>query len=619
MPDSVVGEIRQSQVLWTYGPGALIDLPNMSVMPTGIDRWEVERCDPIDEPRLLAKVKEILGPNVKHLRKPPVSDSDNVDLFSAEGRVGMSVRPFPRFMRCVRCGYLAEREDDQLFELKPDRFRPERTKFIHRGCDRALKLKTPSEAVPARFLLACRNGHLDDFPWRWYVHDGPSECSQPMYFFESNASLQTENLKVKCDCGRSKSLAHAFGEQSVQHLPRCRGRHAHLDHFEEGCEERPRTVILGASNSWFPMSVSTLALPPLGDALNKYLEDGWDHFQDVDDKTELKGILKTLKKMNFLTGIERFSQDEIWDGIVEKRNGGTATVLNEQIDVKVPEWVVLTHPDPPTDWPHFLSEKAHIPSGLSGIFDEVLLLKRMREVNALIGFTRVEAPEETDDPDERPPMAPLTRGSPEWVPVSEVHGEGIFVKFNENRLKTWEASRPVETRRALLEQGHRAWRSARNLNPDVGMPLMRYIMMHSFAHLIIRELALECGYNSASIRERIYASDDSSMPMAGILIYTAAADSDGTLGGLVELGEPNNFGPIIHKALQRATVCSSDPICSEHRALQDRSLHLAACHSCTFVSETSCERMNRYLDRALLVPTFDVGDAAYFKELVEHV
>jgi len=100
--------------------------------------------------------------------------------------------------------------------------------------------------------------------------------------------------------------------------------------------------------------------------------------------------------------------------------------------------------------------------------------------------------------------------------------------------------------------------------------------------------------------------------MAGVLIYTAAADSDGTLGGLVELGKPEKLGRIVDLALKRATICSSDPLCSEHDPGKDRSLHASACHACVFVSETSCEKNNRYLDRTLLVPTFVNSTAAFF-------
>lgn len=139
-------------------------------------------------------------------------------------------------------------------------------------------------------------------------------------------------------------------------------------------------------------------------------------------------------------------------------------------------------------------------------------------------------------------------------------------------------------------------------------------MLHTIAHLLVRELALECGYNAASIRERVYASSDPQAPMAGILLYTAAADSDGTLGGLIDLGKPEFLGRLLDQALERASICSSDPLCAEHDPSKDRSLHAAACHSCTFVSETSCERGNRYLDRALVTATLKDSEASLFRE-----
>jgi hypothetical protein len=138
-------------------------------------------------------------------------------------------------------------------------------------------------------------------------------------------------------------------------------------------------------------------------------------------------------------------------------------------------------------------------------------------------------------------------------------------------------------------------------------------MLHTLSHLLIRELALECGYNAASIRERIYADTSGLRPQAGILIYTAAADSDGTLGGLVDLGKPENLGRLLEQALNRSKICSSDPLCSEHDPEKDRSLHGSSCHACSLVAETSCEPGNRYLDRSLLIPTLERGDAAFFK------
>lgn len=611
MSGTPVGQVRPSQLLWTYGPGALVDLPNLSVITMGLDRWDTDRCPPVEEARLLAAVRRILGSQVERLRMPPFLREEGANPFSAEGRIGVPVRPFPRWLRCVKCGLLAE-YDSGLFEIKANPYRPDQTQFIHTNCEKGGR----SDAVPARFLLACRNGHLDDFPWRWFVHGGPSECMGTLRFFERGASLQTENLWVRCDrCDAARSLVHAFGKEAQDNLPACRGRHPHLDTYDDTCEEHPRAVLLGATNSWFPITLSVLAIPLEGDQLSQLLADGWEYFSDVESVDEVRLVVKTLTKSASLPGIERYEPSEIWKAIEDRRAGkGAAATPMSEGDIKRPEWNVLASPNPPSDWPHFMSERVEIPKSFSDLIDDVLLLKRLREVNALVGYTRVEAPEETADPDERPPMADLSRSKPEWVPATEVHGEGIFIKFREDALRRWEGRQAVSDRDRMILTGHRGWRNARSLSPDQGYPGIRYAMLHTFAHLLVRELALECGYNAASIRERIYASADPSAPMAGVLLYTAAADSDGTLGGLVELGKPENLGPLIGQALVRAGICSSDPLCSEHDPSTDRSLHAASCHACTFVAETSCERGNRYLDRALLVRTFDCDGAAFFQQ-----
>ncbi|MDF5979455.1 DUF1998 domain-containing protein [Pseudomonas aeruginosa] len=228
-------------------------------------------------------------------------------------------------------------------------------------------------------------------------------------------------------------------------------------------------------------------------------------------------------------------------------------------------------------------------------------------------FHSGRGPEESGAPNERPQMASLSRSKPDWVPANQVHGEGIFIQFDEAALVSWEALDGVKKVDQMLRGGHKGWRNSRHLDPNEGFPGIRYAMLHTLSHLLIRELALECGYNAASIRERIYADTSGDNPQAGILIYTAAADSDGTLGGLVDLGKPDNLGRLLEQALNRSKICSSDPLCSEHGPEKDRSLHGAACHACSLVAETSCERGNRYLDRSLLVPTLERTDAAFFK------
>lgn len=611
---TAVGEVRPSQLLWTYGPGALIDLPNLSVVTMGLDQWDRDRCQPVEEARLLAAVRRVLGPEINSLRMPPFQREELVDPFSAEAFIGVPVKPFPRWLRCVKCGLLSA-YDVGLFDCKEHRFRPEMTRFVHKGCrgSRGDQPAKDADAVPARFLLACRAGHLDDFPWHYFVHRGPSGCKGTLRFFEAGASLQTENLWVKCsECDASRNMAQAFGNIGKENLPKCRGRHPHTDGFDGDCKQEPRAVLLGATNSWFPISISALAIPISKDPIVQLVTDGWDYFEDLESEAEVKVTIKTLKKTGALSGIDKHSASAVWSAIESIRQGSSGEEITEA-DIKNPEWEVLTNPNPPTDWPHFLSKKVTPPTKYDSPVQSVLLLERLREVNALLGFTRVEAPEEMGDGEDRPGMASLCNRKPEWVPANQVHGEGIFIRFAEGRLKAWEGRDSVTALETQLRNGHRGWRNMRKLDPNNGYPGIRYALLHTISHLLIRELALECGYNAASIRERIYAKECADDPQAGILIYTAAADSDGTLGGLVDLGKPENLGRLLDQALERAKICSSDPLCSEHDPTRDRSLHGAACHACSFVAETSCEKQNRYLHRALVIPTIEHSDAAFFE------
>ena len=374
--------------------------------------------------------------------------------------------------------------DSGLFEIKENPDRPEDARFVHKICDKG----RDSDAVPARFLLACRNGHLDDFPWRWFVHQGPSSCTGTLRFFEQGASLQTENLWVRCDgCDASRSLVHAFGREAEENLPACRGRHPHLNSFDEDCQERPRAVLLGSTNSWFSISLSVLAIPRVKNQVAQLIANGWAYFSDAESEAEAKVVLKTLTKTGNLPGIEAYSPEEVWKAIEAKRSGKQEEALNE-VDIKRPEWRVLTDPAAPNDWPHFLTSKTTVPPEATDVVESVLLLERLREVNALVGFTRVEAPEESDDPEERPPMAALCRAKPTWVPAAEVHGEGIFIRFKEDAIRTWETVSAVKKRDETLKAGHRGWRNARQLAPEKGYPGIRYAMLHTFSHLLIREI-----------------------------------------------------------------------------------------------------------------------------------
>jgi hypothetical protein len=149
-----------------------------------------------------------------------------------------------------------------------------------------------------------------------------------------------------------------------------------------------------------------------------------------------------------------------------------------------------------------------------------------------------------------------------------------------------------------------------NASPEQPLSAKR-LMLHSFAHILIKQLTLDCGYSSASLRERLYIDDDTD-GMCGVLIYTGTSDSDGTLGGLQSRAERKILENTILTALEAARWCSSDPLCISGDMAQSEALSIAACHSCLLLPETSCEFHNRYLDRALLVGTVEDSEIGFF-------
>lgn len=586
--------------MWAHGVGALVDLPHLAVVVRGLDQWDPNQCVPLSEPRLLAGVRRRLGRQVEQLRAAPLPPGTDrpFDPFGEDARIGVPVLPFPEYLRCPRCGLLAH-VGSRLFELKDgsqERFSPDRVRYEHTNCNKG---RHPT-AVPARFLVACRAGHLDDFPWRYYVHRGASDCLGQLRFYERGASLETANLWVACtECDLERSMVQAFDREKPA-LPACRGRHAHLSRFDAECSEMLRPILLGASNGWFPTAMTVLSVPTQSGRLAQLVEDHWTVLEPV---TSIE-VLRYARTTAQLAAFSEFSDEVIWSAVEDYRNQGDDDAESDVVDLKSPEWDVFVNPDDVPQGEDFRVSPVAVPDGAPGL-ESVLLAERLREVGALIGFTRVEPPEEGGS-EHGPSRAPLTSGSPSWILATEVRGEGVFLRFDAAHLESWLARPEVLQREQRLLEGYRHWRAARRMpQDDEAFPGALYFAIHSFSHALLREFAIDCGYSAASIRERIYAStEDGRIQMAGLMLYTAAPDSEGTLGGLVELGRPENLGRLVTRALAMASLCSSDPLCSEHDPTADRSLHGAACHACLFAAETSCEEGNRFLDRALLVPTF---------------
>lgn len=603
-----VGALRPSALIHTFGVGSVVDLPRLSAMVMGLDDWRLEDAPVIDEPRLLAKIRQQAGlEQVERLHGPPQTGDRgglSAGVLDPANLVGVPVVPFPRWLLCPVCRKLAPIESG-LFELRVNAVRPDGNKYLHTNCAKA---KTPPTVLPARFVVACEDGHLDDFPWVAFAHHTAAgagvDCAFNLRLDELGASGEVADIQVQCvTCDSKRRLSQAFGEKNRDNMPPCSGAHPHLR--ERGpCTRRMRAMLLGATNSWFAVKESALSIPRHEDELMQRLEA---HRSQLDAVQELSD-LAFLRRRGELAGFADVDDEMLLAAIQRYRTQGSTGAPTG--DIRTPEWELLTS-DLGQTGPDFTARAASAPAGFERVVKRAVLIDRLREVQALLGFTRVDSPFDDESSDDR--RVPLGRGNVTFLPAAEVHGEGIFLQLDESAVQGWverNSERDTEFRRA-----HVAWRERRRIpDPQAGYPGLRLVLVHTLSHALMRRLALECGYSQASIRERLYAlpPEHEDGPMAGVLLYTAAPDSEGTLGGLVALGEPAQLARHVRGALVDAALCASDPLCAEHDPDDAGiTLHGAACHACLFAPETSCERGNRYLDRAVLTELITGLDLAY--------
>src|SRR6516162_2891159 len=434
-----VGDLRPSQLLYTFGVGAIVELPNLSVLVMGLDDWPIEQgSSEVVEPRLLRAVQHELGHQVAKLLTPPVTpDSTGYQAgpFDDTANVGVPVAPFPRWLLCPFCRLLAPIQSG-LFELKLDPYRRDRSRYVHRICSKKGK---PPTAVPARFLVACQNGHLTDFPWVEFVHRGKTKCKYELRLYELGASGEVADIEVQCvRCGApdkktTRRMSDAFSEEGKHELSHCRGRWPHLRKFAENeCQAEQRAILLGASNSWFPVMLSALSIPSTTDKLGQLIEQNWAELSECESAREVK------LKRRLLHGLGAYTEDQIWEA-VEKKKSGAVQDDGDILDLREPEWRVLSTPDPNLNSRDFKLRVVEPPKSYKHVLKKVVLAERLREVRSLIGFTRIESPGDYSEisnlPDEK--QVPLSYKPPSWVPTSVVRGEGVFLHFSEDAIEAW--------------------------------------------------------------------------------------------------------------------------------------------------------------------------------------
>src|SRR6266536_3012095 len=401
-----VGELRPSQLLSSFGVGATVDLPHLSVMVMGLDDWSPAYTTAVTEERLLAAVRHSLGSQVSALRTAPwLPENDNP--FDEWARVGVPVSVFPRWLRCPRCSILAP-VSSGLFELKVHPVRTDRNRYEHANCSGA---RRAPPVLAARFLLACPAGHLDDFPWVEFTHRF-APCADPrLALRETGVSGQASDVQVRC---------RACGEDAQAKLPRCRGRHPHLATFTPGCDQPVGSILLGASNEWFGVRLRVLSIPARGERLAQLAADHWADLQHVTSPE----VLRFARTQPQFGAFAEFGDDDLWAAVEARRSSGGEAPEDPE-DLLGPEWAVFSEPDSAPSGGDFQLRAQPPPARFAGRVAQVVLAERLREVQALVGFTRIDAPDEL-------------RADPLWVPCAEVRGEGVFLRLAEEPLAAWE-------------------------------------------------------------------------------------------------------------------------------------------------------------------------------------
>ncbi|MFF3623881.1 DrmB family protein [Streptomyces sp. NPDC002467] len=594
-----LGEVRRAQLVTTYGVGAMIAVENESFLVRGVDSWDVSEAPLVTEPRLSRKL------GVKAFRLPPAPDPDRAT-------DGVRAVRFPVMYSCPECRLL------QPFR----KFNPPTGKAECSTCQESL--------VPSRFVMACTHGHLEDFPfWKW-VHrgtrsTGTGACGGELTFHADGSTASLRAVRIACGCGAEEvSMEGAFRRQALKDLGiRCGGRRPWLkDAPAEACDESPRTLQRGSSSVWFPVMHSALSIPPWSEGVDRITARVYDKLKDEDPAF----IRRYVQVENVLAHHPQYTPDEVVACVqrmraqeTEQRDDADVQEAGGEVDARTDlyrgEYDSLCKPHPEREDAgdqEFVCEPPVAPIDAlrtSHGVEQVMLLKRLREVRALQSFRRVEEPSPADGPKRR---GAISLEEPDWLPAFEVSGEGVFLRLDEERLRAWEEDAGVEARAERIRHNHE--RLLRERIGPSGKPVPtsqaapRFVLLHTLAHVLINEWSLDGGYPAAALRERLYAEEG----MAGVLVYTATSDSAGSLGGIVAQGNPDRLDATLRAAMQRARWCSNDPLCMEAEASGADGLNLAACHACLLLPETSCENNNILLDRATLIGTPDLRVPGFF-------
>lgn len=605
--------MRRSALIGPWGVGAIVPFPNdESLMIAGLDMWRYNNPTPfvIKDERLQRRL------GVQELRWPPDFRENNAD--SQNCLLKIPAVRFPTWHYCPHCGSM---EKTTFYQQQPE---CDCYPWPNgRKCNPSYRYKR--KLIPERFIIICPNGHIDDFPVAEWLHAGSGHVYDPgtckIRRSTGGASASLSGIFYECTCGAKKSIAAAKRPGALGRIGyQCKGAKPWLgiDKDEENpCACKPedmQIVLRGATNVWFSDIRSSIYIPTDDEQATKRIIAILDRYYDEVNSSRTNGEWnRTI--INILANTNHIDKDALFQAFLKREAGleGLPEVSEEMSEdaYRLAEYNVLTK-NSGSDEQHFHSKNYPVSCYdpvISKYFKSISLVHKLQETRAFIGFSRVEPKEVPIS--ERKRM--LRLGDENWLPAIQVQGEGIFFEFNKDALEEW-AKHPAVLKRVKNLQD--AYKKSKFGAHSIGKLRPEFLLIHTFAHLLINQLSFECGYGSSSIRERIYCEKTSNeYDMYGVLIYTASGDSEGSLGGLVRQGKKNHIEDIICGAVRNAAWCSADPVCIQALGQGPESCNLAACHNCALLPETCCECGNRLLDRGVVVGDLTDKSIGFFVDI----
>ena len=588
--------LGKSQFILTFGPGSIIESVNGPRLIPSLEngfrqRWAITN-NKVENVRMVGVVNGISNHQkvVKFFRLPDSGTGFDYDTYI-----------FPTWKIC----YESKKHESKGYLEKP---------ILYQSSDnqKSCPICGNSKTSTVRFICACPKGHMDEVNWHLAVHNH-FDCQPKFYYWDSRSSSLADIIISCPDCPSTTNMEkiYKFKQKCKSRTPEDEeiymdedNKHVHYSKrkWREDCGRM--SVIQRQSTSLrIPYNITLLEMGDEKDEISRIIDEhglndslkelfamerpemGINLFYSLINDGNDKKTMKDFINSNGIDDLEKYI------------NTDEDTVNFKLIDLYLEEFELLRNNDEIKNDNLKKSYPINKPVTFNNIeFNfSVSKVTQLRTVTAQIGYYRLlslnkEEEDNFSNNENYKDIGYYNRDDrSKWYPVVESDGEGIFITSDDNPFEKFDLN---DVSQKWIE--HPPSETSSLFGDIVKHP--KYVWWHSFSHALIRTLSYKSGYNSASIRERVYF--DESNGNGGILLYTSNVGGDGSLGGLI--GLVDDFDEILSETFESIKSCSYDPLCYESQISEDR-VNGAACLYCLLLPETSCEHNNKWLDRHILL------------------